>query len=176
MHWCLWKEILSQQRIRHFKILQSIYFAYDVGIISSYSNRNYSNRMHCSYSNRMHWCYFRMQNSLLSLQTTKNILMDQTWPQALANFIRTDDNKHRKNSCNCCSSDEHVSEVFTHDRYVIHIRHNTRRKKKTDGHGLSVHMATMLWPICTHGNNVMAYLYTWQQCYGLSVHMATMLV
>jgi len=25
---CLWKEILSQQRIRHFKILQSIYFAY----------------------------------------------------------------------------------------------------------------------------------------------------
>ena len=36
----LWKEILSQQRIRQFKILQSIYFAYDVGIISSYSNRN----------------------------------------------------------------------------------------------------------------------------------------
>jgi len=36
---CLWKEILSQQRIRHFKILQSIYFAYDVGIISPYSNR-----------------------------------------------------------------------------------------------------------------------------------------
>jgi len=36
---CLWKEVLSQQRIRHFKILQSIYFAYDVGIISSYSNR-----------------------------------------------------------------------------------------------------------------------------------------
>ena len=36
---CLWKEILSQQRIRHFKILQSIYFAYDVRIISSYSNR-----------------------------------------------------------------------------------------------------------------------------------------
>jgi len=32
---CLWKEILSQQRIRHFKILQSIYFAYNVGIISS---------------------------------------------------------------------------------------------------------------------------------------------
>jgi len=29
---CLWKEILSQQRIRHFKIL---HFAYDVGIISS---------------------------------------------------------------------------------------------------------------------------------------------
>jgi len=27
---CLWKEILSQQRIKHFKILQSIYFAYDV--------------------------------------------------------------------------------------------------------------------------------------------------
>jgi len=38
---CLWKEILSQQRIRHFKILQSIYFAYDVGIISSYSNRDW---------------------------------------------------------------------------------------------------------------------------------------
>ena len=38
MH-CLWKEILSQQRIRHFKNLQSVYFAYDVGIISSYSNR-----------------------------------------------------------------------------------------------------------------------------------------
>ena len=37
--YCLWKEILSQQRIRHFKILQSIYFAYDVGISSSYSNR-----------------------------------------------------------------------------------------------------------------------------------------
>ena len=37
--YCLWKEILSQQRIRHFKILQSIYFACDVGIISSYSNR-----------------------------------------------------------------------------------------------------------------------------------------
>jgi len=36
---CLWKEILSQQRIRHSKILQSIYFAYDVGIISSYLNR-----------------------------------------------------------------------------------------------------------------------------------------
>jgi len=35
---CLWKEILSQQRIRHFKILQSVYFAYDVGIISYYSN------------------------------------------------------------------------------------------------------------------------------------------
>ena len=38
---CLWKEILSQERIRHFKILQSIYFAYDVGIISYYSNRNW---------------------------------------------------------------------------------------------------------------------------------------
>jgi len=38
---CLWKEILSQQRIRHFKILQSIYFACNVGIISSYSNRNW---------------------------------------------------------------------------------------------------------------------------------------
>jgi len=37
----LWKDILSQQRIRHFKILQSIYFAYDVGIISSYSNRHW---------------------------------------------------------------------------------------------------------------------------------------
>jgi len=37
--YCLWKEILSQQRIGHFKILQSIYFAYNVGIISSYSNR-----------------------------------------------------------------------------------------------------------------------------------------
>jgi len=37
MH-CLWKEILSQQRIRHFKNLQSVYFAYDVGLISSYSN------------------------------------------------------------------------------------------------------------------------------------------
>jgi len=37
--WCLWKEILPQQRIKHFKILQSIYFAYDVGIITSYSNR-----------------------------------------------------------------------------------------------------------------------------------------
>jgi len=24
---------------RHFKILQSIYFAYDAGIVSSYSNR-----------------------------------------------------------------------------------------------------------------------------------------
>jgi len=36
---CPWIEILSQQRIRHFKILQSIYFAYDVGIISSYSDR-----------------------------------------------------------------------------------------------------------------------------------------
>jgi len=36
---CLWKDILSQQRIRHFKILQSVYFAYDVGIISFYSNR-----------------------------------------------------------------------------------------------------------------------------------------
>ena len=32
---CLWKAILSQQRIRHFKILQSIYFACDVGITSS---------------------------------------------------------------------------------------------------------------------------------------------
>jgi len=31
-----WKEILSQQRIRHFKIL---HFAYDVGIISYYSKR-----------------------------------------------------------------------------------------------------------------------------------------
>jgi len=38
---CLWKEILPQKRIRHYKILQSIYFAYDVGIISSYSNRNH---------------------------------------------------------------------------------------------------------------------------------------
>jgi len=36
---CLWKEILSQQRIRHFKILQSIHFAHDEGSISSYSNR-----------------------------------------------------------------------------------------------------------------------------------------
>jgi len=35
----LWKEILSQQRMKHFEILQSIYFAYDAGIISSYSNR-----------------------------------------------------------------------------------------------------------------------------------------
>jgi len=34
---CLWKEILSQQRIRHFKIVQSMYFVYDVGV-SSYSN------------------------------------------------------------------------------------------------------------------------------------------
>jgi len=36
---CLWREVFSQQRIRHFKILQSIYFAYEEGIISSYSNR-----------------------------------------------------------------------------------------------------------------------------------------
>jgi len=36
---CLWKEIHSQQRIRHFKILQSMYFAFDVGITSSYLNR-----------------------------------------------------------------------------------------------------------------------------------------
>jgi len=35
----VWKEILSQQRIKHSKILQSVYFAYDVGIISPYSNR-----------------------------------------------------------------------------------------------------------------------------------------
>jgi len=35
---CLLKEILSQHRI-DTKILQSIYFAYKVGIISSYSNR-----------------------------------------------------------------------------------------------------------------------------------------
>jgi len=32
---CLWKKIFCQQRITHFKILQSIYCAYDVGIISS---------------------------------------------------------------------------------------------------------------------------------------------
>ena len=38
---CLWKEILSQQRIRHFKILQSVYFAYDVGMLNSYSNRTH---------------------------------------------------------------------------------------------------------------------------------------
>jgi len=31
--------MLSQERIKHFNIIQSIYFAYDVGIISSYSNR-----------------------------------------------------------------------------------------------------------------------------------------
>ena len=42
---CLWKEILSQQRIRHFKILQSRYFAYDVRIISSYSNNCCANSM-----------------------------------------------------------------------------------------------------------------------------------
>jgi len=36
---CIWKETLSQQKIRHFNILQSIHFAYDVAIISSYSNR-----------------------------------------------------------------------------------------------------------------------------------------
>jgi len=35
---CLWKEMLSQQRIRHVKILHNIHFAYDVGIISSCSN------------------------------------------------------------------------------------------------------------------------------------------
>jgi len=62
---CLWKEILPQQRIRHFKILQSIYFAYDVSIFSSYSNRIYDvgiieSRMYAynvgiinSYSNRV---------------------------------------------------------------------------------------------------------------------------
>jgi len=33
---CLWKEILSQDRIGHFKILQSTYFTY---VISSYANR-----------------------------------------------------------------------------------------------------------------------------------------
>jgi len=38
MKTCLSKEILSQQK-SHTKILQSIYFAYEVGIISSYSNR-----------------------------------------------------------------------------------------------------------------------------------------
>jgi len=38
---CLWKEILSQQTIRHFKISQSIYLAYDVDIIGSYSNINF---------------------------------------------------------------------------------------------------------------------------------------
>jgi len=37
--YCLRKEILFQPRIKHFKILQSIYLVYDVGIISSYSNR-----------------------------------------------------------------------------------------------------------------------------------------
>ena len=35
--YCLWKKILSQNRIRHVRS-QSIYFAYKVGIISSYSN------------------------------------------------------------------------------------------------------------------------------------------
>jgi len=43
---CLWKEILSQQRIRHYKILQSTYFAYDVGIISSYSSRTVGMQRH----------------------------------------------------------------------------------------------------------------------------------
>jgi len=38
---CLAKQNLSQQRIRHFKILQSIYFVYEVGVIRSYSNRTY---------------------------------------------------------------------------------------------------------------------------------------
>jgi len=51
---CLWKEILSLQRIRHFKNLQSIYFAYDVGIISSYSTG-------ISYSNRMYWAHYLVQ-------------------------------------------------------------------------------------------------------------------
>jgi len=37
---CLWKEILYQKRIRHWA-LTAYYFAYDVGIISSYSNRIY---------------------------------------------------------------------------------------------------------------------------------------
>jgi len=41
----LWEEILSQQRIKHCKILQSTYFAYDVGIISSYSNRIFGYRL-----------------------------------------------------------------------------------------------------------------------------------
>jgi len=46
--YCLWKEILCQQRIRHFKILQSIYFAYDVGIISSYSTLSPLSLQACS--------------------------------------------------------------------------------------------------------------------------------
>ena len=49
---CLWKEILSQPRIRHFKILQSIYFTYDVGIISSYSNRKFISRRICTKPSR----------------------------------------------------------------------------------------------------------------------------
>ena len=43
---CLWNEILSQQRIRHFMILQSTYFANDVGIISSKSNRIVREALH----------------------------------------------------------------------------------------------------------------------------------
>jgi len=36
---CLWKEILSQQSNRHFKILQGIYFTYDAGIIRCRTKR-----------------------------------------------------------------------------------------------------------------------------------------
>ena len=45
---CLWKKILSQPRIKRFKILQSIYFAHDVGITSSYSKQKSTIPFSCS--------------------------------------------------------------------------------------------------------------------------------
>ena len=52
--YCLWKEILSQHRIRHKDLTEYIYFTYRVGIITSYSNRiksffkGYNRKINCS--------------------------------------------------------------------------------------------------------------------------------
>ena len=67
---CLWKEILSQQRIRHFKILQSIYFAYDVGIISSYSAQEPGSLSWCcavKSSQFTHVCFACLQKQVSKL-------------------------------------------------------------------------------------------------------------
>jgi len=70
---CLWKEILSQHRIRHYKTLQRIGFAYKAGIISSYSNRiNLHNKTKNILFHALTTTYTRNYEAPATLQMQRN--------------------------------------------------------------------------------------------------------
>jgi len=93
--YCLWKKILSQQRTKDFKILQNVYFAYDAGIISSYSNgcNGFVTFMHGFEG--LNSIRFETQNTrnakilLMEKSTTKTLHKEET--PSFKKFVKNDD-------------------------------------------------------------------------------------